>query len=59
MLLEYLIEQNNIDIERTDVRFISDLILGLTPSESNEKSNEYIFGFIQRHFRVDVRHSCK
>jgi hypothetical protein len=59
MLFEYLIEQNNIDIERDDVRFVNDLILGLTPSESNEKSKEYIFCFIQRKFRVDVRHSCK
>jgi hypothetical protein len=41
MLLEYLIEQNNIDINREDVRFVSDLIMGATPSEDNEKSKEY------------------
>jgi HD superfamily phosphohydrolase len=43
MLLEYLIDQNNIDIDRSDVRMISDLILGEYPKEDNEKSKPHIY----------------
>ena len=39
MLLDYLVDQNHIDIEKSDINFIGDLILGKTPSLENEKSN--------------------
>ena len=38
MLLDYLIDQNNIDIEREDTKFVQRLIKGERPSFDNEKS---------------------
>ena len=39
MLLDYLIDENNIDIEQSDIRFVQSLIKGEIPSNvNNEKS---------------------
>jgi len=38
MLLNYLIDQNNIEINSEDAQFIGKLIKGEAPSNDNEKS---------------------
>lgn len=38
MMLDYLVDQNNIDIDREDIRFVQRLIKGDLPSENHEKS---------------------
>ncbi len=42
MLLEYLIDQNHIDIEKKDVRFVQSLIKGEIPNNVNDEKSEFI-----------------
>jgi deoxynucleoside triphosphate triphosphohydrolase SAMHD1 len=52
MLLEYLIDENHIDIEQRDLRFVQSLIKGEVPQDfSNEKSefttfSSYLIGWM-------------
>lgn len=50
MMLEHLIDDNYIDIDSSDVKFVQRLIKGDLPSENNEKRSVGLFSFS----RVDV-----
>jgi hypothetical protein len=40
MLLEYLIDQNNIDIEQKDIKFVQSLIKGEVPQNANNEKSK-------------------
>lgn len=44
MLLDYLIDQNHIDIERKDVRIVQSLIKGEIPQNFNHEKCEFKLG---------------
>jgi hypothetical protein len=58
MLLEYLIDENNIDIEQRDLRFVQSLIKGEVPQDFNNEKSEFSPIFIVS-YSVDVRDHCK
>jgi hypothetical protein len=46
MLLEYLIDENHIDIEQRDLRFVQSLIKGEVPQDFNNEKSEFSPMFI-------------
>jgi len=43
MLLEYLIDENNIDIEKKDLKFVQTLIKGEIPNNIDNDKSKYTF----------------
>lgn len=41
MMLDYLIDQNNIDLAKEDINFVQRLIKGQTPSRNDEKRKDF------------------
>jgi hypothetical protein len=52
MMLDHLIDQNNVEIEKDDIRFVQNLIKGELPSVNNEKSKD--FQRFSVSYRMDV-----
>ncbi|KAI8369175.1 hypothetical protein EDC96DRAFT_607057 [Choanephora cucurbitarum] len=46
MMLEYLIDDNNIDMERTEINFVKDLIAGEARSQSKYEDRKFLFDIV-------------
>ena len=54
MLMEHIIDTNNIDIEREDVKFVGSLIKGEQPKDPNHEKRNIIIWLIRIEWMYEI-----